>query len=206
MTCFTTDAKSKINQQGENSFFKTEKECRLRGLDMTPDMVLNEPIAILLSDDDSNKDCNQENVASHFTGGSDNTVRVLNWIESKAMFGGPEQLHTIMQRQLFPYWNRYGPGAVIFWFGHIIEDNEQDKNVHTGVSLNKPPATDCISLSADNTPTKVNLTESSAFKFWSKYCLLMDGFPTSSRIVMHNQKNNRQNGTKKKTSTTAKIV
>lgn len=205
MTCFTTVAKSKINQQGENSFFKTEKECRLRGLDMTPDMVLNEPIAVLLSEDDNNMDCYQENIASNYVGGDENTIRVLNWIESKAMFGGPEQLHGVMQRQLFPYWNRYGPGAVIFWFGHVIEDNEKDKSIHAGVSLNKPIATDCISVSKD-IPTRVNLTESSAFKFWSKYCLLMDGFPVSSKIIMHNQTNSRQNCTKKKTSTTAKAV
>lgn len=209
MINFTSDAKSKVNQQGENSFFKTEKECRLRGLDMTPDMVLNEPIAILLFDDDSDKDCYQNTIATHYVGGSDNAIKVVNWIESKAMFGGPEQLHAVMQRQLFPYWNRYGPGSVIFWFGHIIEDNEEDKSVHMGISMSKP-APECNLLSKNlhlyNKPTKVNLTESSTFKFWSKYCLLMDGFPDYSRIVVYNQKNNRQSSTKKKLSPTAETI
>lgn len=171
----------------------TEKECRLRGLDMTPDMVLNEPIALLLSNDDGVKD-NQEHefTATSYIGGSDNAVRVLNWIESKAMFGGPEQMRTVMQRQLFPYWNRYGPGAVIYWFGHVLEDNENDQGGHTSVSTDKP----------NDVSAKADTTELSAFNFWSKYCVLMDGFPAFNRIVMHHRNNNRQNCIKKKNSTT----
>lgn len=200
MTCITTDTKSQKNKL----LYKTEKECRLRGLDMTPDMVLNEPIAILLSEDE-NVNYNNEYIATNYVGGSDNTVRVLNWIESKAMFGGPEQLRTVMQRQLFPYWNRYGPGAVIYWFGHILEDNENDCSVHIGVSTHKSTV-DSVSTINVNIPSKDDSTETSLFNFWSKYCLLMDGFPSPGKIIMHNHRNyNRQNCIKKKNSGTVTV-
>ncbi|XP_008189348.1 uncharacterized protein LOC100165173 [Acyrthosiphon pisum] len=189
--------KSRTNKPERN--YTTEKECRLRGLDMTPDVVLNEPIAIILSDVHNMK-YSQEYTATNYVGGSENEIRVLNWIESKAMFGGPDQLRKSTQGQLFPYWNRYGPGAVIYWFGHILEDNDKVYGVHAGVSLNKNPI-DNISTSVTS-PSKNDLAELSAFNFWSKYCLLMDGFPATNKIVMHN----RQNGLKKKNSTTVSMT
>lgn len=186
MTQITTDDKLQRNKLDRNSLYTTEKQCRLRGLDMTPDMVLNEPIAITLTDDNYTQD-DQEYIAKNYVVGDNKEVRVLNWIESKAMFGGPEQLRTAMQRQLFPYWNRYGPGAVIYWFGHILEDNENYYGIHadTGVSLIKLPID---SITAENVNISINtdLSESSAFNFWSKYCLLMDGFPSANKIIMHN--------------------
>ncbi|CAH1733162.1 uncharacterized protein LOC114118981 [Aphis gossypii] len=185
--------KSQTNRPERN--YTTEKECRLRGLDMTPDVVLNEPIAISLSDVDNTK-YDQEYTATNYVGGNENEIRVLNWIESKAMFGGPDQLRKATQGQLFPYWNRYGPGAVIYWFGHILEDNGKHHGVHAGVSINKYN-TDITSTSITS-PSKTDLAELSAFNFWSKYCLLMDGFPASNKIVMHNH----QHGLKKKNSTT----
>lgn len=191
MTRVTADTKSQKNSQ---LLYTTEKECRIRGLDMTPDMVLNEPIAILLFDDE-NTNYNTTFEENY------NAIRVLNWIESKAMFGGPDQLRTAMQRQLFPYWNRYGPGAVIYWFGHILEDNKKDQYNHTGVSTNKPTINNASTDGSVITTINIDSAESSMSNFWSKYCLLMDGFPTSDRIVMHN----RQNPMKKKNSTISVI-
>lgn len=189
--------KSHLNRSERN--YTTENECRLRGLDMTPDMVLNEPIAVILSDDNNMK-YSQEYTAKNYVGGSENEIKVLNWIESKAMFGGPDQLRKVTQSQLFPYWNRYGPGAVIYWFGHILEDNNKDYGIHAGVSINKNIITN-ISTSVTS-PSKINSAELSAFNFWSKYCLLMDGFPATNKIFMHN----RQNGLKKKNSTSTSMT
>jgi len=186
MTCLT---KSQTNRPGRN--YTTEKECRIRGLDMTPDVVLSEPIAIFLSDVDDMK-YSQEYIATNYVGGNENEIRVLNWIESKAMFGGPDQLRKATQSQLFPYWNRYGPGAVIYWFGHILEDNDKYHGVHAGVSINKHNI-DRTSTSVTS-PSKIESAELSAFNFWSKYCLLMDGFPATNKIIIYN----RQNGSKKK--------
>jgi len=46
---------------------------------------------------------------------------IVNWIESKAMFGDKETYDTYMNKQLRAYRNRYGPGMVIFWFGYLAE-------------------------------------------------------------------------------------
>lgn len=192
-----TETKSLASIPNKYSLYTTENECRLRGLDMTPDMLLNEPIAISLSEDDGVKD-NKQFTATNYTGYSDNGIRVINWIESKALFGGPEQLYTAMQRQLFPYWNRHGPGAVIYWFGHILEDNGKDQGNQTTVSTKKPN-TERVSDKSINKSTDMVLTELTSSKFWSKYCLLMDGFPVSNKIILHNHwNNNRHNSTKKK--------
>lgn len=201
MTSVVIESKPQANKLEKCSLYTTEKECRLRGLDMTPDMVLNEPIALVLSNNDDDIKENHEYIATNYSGGNDNSIRVLNWIESKALFGGPEQLRTHMQRQLFPYWNRYGPGAVIYWFGYILEDNEKDHRAHTNILTNKS-TTDPITTANANSSTKIDTIESSTFNFWSKYCVLMDGFPETNKIVMYNHwNNNNQNCIKKKTTT-----
>jgi len=193
ISSITADTKSEFNKLEQTSLYITEDECRIRGLDRTPDMLLNEPIAISLTDDDDGND-DDVYTATNYVGGNGSNTRVLNWIESKAMFGGPDQLRTTMQRQLFPYWNRHGPGAVIYWFGHILEDYEKDQDGNN-VVLTKQSTK--INGSDANTTSKDNSAELSAFNFWSKYCLLMDGFPAPSRIVMHNHKKNSNNITKK---------
>jgi len=185
MTSVTTDTKLLAKNSDTKSLYTTEKECRVRGLDMTPDMLLNEPIAIIFGDDD-NIEHSEQYTATNYIGGSSNGIRVLNWIESKAFFGGPDQLRTAMQHQLFPYWNRHGPGAVIYWFGHILDNNESD--FQTGISATKP-IIDRESTQSVNLYPKL---DSTMFSFWSKYCLLMDGFPAPNRIVLHNHRSTKK--------------
>lgn len=192
MISITTDTKLLANNSDTKSLYTTEKECRVRGLDMTPDMLLNEPIAIFLADDDKIA-YNEQYTATNYIGGSSNGIRVLNWIESKALFGGPDQLRTAMQRQLFPYWNRHGPGAVIYWFGHVLDNIEP--GFQTGISATKP-IINSESIQSVNLYPKL---DSTTFSFWSKYCLLMDGFPAPDRIVLHNHRS-----TKKKSYNTVK--
>jgi len=119
----TVSTKSTTNRPERN--YTNEKDCRLCGLDMIPDVLHHKPIAIALFDVENMK-YSQKYTARNYVEGSENKIGVLNWIESKAMFGGPDQLHKASQRQLFPYWNRYGSGAVIYWFGHVMEENDAD--------------------------------------------------------------------------------
>ncbi|GFO27912.1 hypothetical protein PoB_005441700 [Plakobranchus ocellatus] len=81
--------------------FIDEKQMRLEGYDKTPDVLLKVPIMI--------------------------NNRIVNWIESKASFGDPINHQQYMIDQFMPYKNRFGPGAVIYWFGFVKELSETDK-------------------------------------------------------------------------------
>ncbi|XP_050436368.1 uncharacterized protein LOC126843094 [Adelges cooleyi] len=99
--------RQKINKYTDlnHALYWTESQCRARGLDMTPDIVLHEPVALVQNED---------------------KTFFVNWIESKAMFGCEgSRTRGAFQKQLFPYWNRYGPGVVVYWFGYV-DNKTQD--------------------------------------------------------------------------------
>jgi hypothetical protein len=43
------------------------------------------------------------------------------WVESKALFGDPWAHAEYSKSQYQPYINRYGPGAVVYWYGFVDE-------------------------------------------------------------------------------------
>lgn len=85
-----------------NITFYNEDYLREKGYDKTPDAKLAIPIAV------------------------DGVV--VNWVESKAQFGSKEVHQKYMEQQYLSYWNRFGPGLVIYWFGYldnIVDGNEK---------------------------------------------------------------------------------
>lgn len=81
--------------------FYDENHLRSRGYDKTPDFKLEIPVAV--------------------------NGFIINWIESKAQFGSFEVHRKYKKEQFLSYWNRFGPGLVIYWFGfldNIIEPDE----------------------------------------------------------------------------------
>jgi len=72
--------------------FRTEKDLRGK-YQKTPDALLDEPIV--------------------FYG------QKLTWIESKANFGDDVELRKNLRRQLAPYTELFGEGAVVYWYGYV---------------------------------------------------------------------------------------
>ncbi|KAK3096572.1 hypothetical protein FSP39_001400 [Pinctada imbricata] len=83
-----------------------EDQMRDRGYDKTPDIKLEIPISV--------------------------DGYVVNWIESKASFGDEHSHKGYLKDQFWSYWNRFGPGMVIYWFGFI---DELDVNKEKGIIL-----------------------------------------------------------------------
>ncbi|XP_028839566.1 CDAN1-interacting nuclease 1 isoform X1 [Denticeps clupeoides] len=87
-----------------NLSFLDENQLRAKGYDKTPDIILEVPIA----------------VEGH----------VVHWIESKASFGDDQSHRTYLNEQFWSYWNRFGPGLVIYWYGFIAElDCQRDRGI-----------------------------------------------------------------------------
>ncbi len=82
--------------------FHTEAAMREAGYPKTPDALLAYPVEI--------------------------DGHIVNWIESKALFSDVPTHQTYLRDQYWPYYNRFGPGLVIYWFGFLDEiNNERDK-------------------------------------------------------------------------------
>ena len=82
-----------------NILFHSEADMRAAGYPKTPDALLAYPVEI--------------------------DGHIVNWIESKALFSDGSTHQTYLKDQYWPYYNRFGPGLVIYWFGFLEEINDE---------------------------------------------------------------------------------
>lgn len=99
-----------------NITFKAEEALKLEGAEKTPDALITIPFSVRSPSSVHTKD-----------GSSINKSHIVNWIDSKAMFGD-EKEHMKYMKQYTSYRSRYGPGMVIYWFGYVktIANLDQD--------------------------------------------------------------------------------
>nr|KAF6499245.1 hypothetical protein HJG59_001705 [Molossus molossus] len=107
----------------KNLSFLDEDQLRAKGYDKTPDFILQVPVVML---------CPLA-VEGH----------IIHWIESKASFGDECSHHAYLHDQFWSYWNRFGPGLVIYWYGFI---QELDCNRERGILLEAGFPTDIVTL------------------------------------------------------------
>uniref|UniRef100_A0A7N5P1Z7 CDAN1-interacting nuclease 1 n=1 Tax=Ailuropoda melanoleuca TaxID=9646 RepID=A0A7N5P1Z7_AILME len=107
----------------KNLSFLDEDQLRAKGYDKTPDFILQVPVVML---------CPLA-VEGH----------IIHWIESKASFGDECSHHAYLHDQFWSYWNRFGPGLVIYWYGFI---QELDCNRERGILLKACFPTDIVTL------------------------------------------------------------
>lgn len=79
--------------------FLSEAAMRAAGYPKTPDALLAYPVEI--------------------------NGHIVNWIESKALFSDGSTHQNYLRGQYWPYYNRFGPGLVIYWFGFLEEINSE---------------------------------------------------------------------------------
>lgn len=90
---------------GRGLEYETEKDLRAK-YDKTPDILLHKPLEM--------------NGSKKY------------WIESKAIFGDPFEVRRHIKKQLRPYSDMFGDGAVVYWFGHV---DDQAYDLPVGVDI-----------------------------------------------------------------------
>lgn len=95
--------------------YESEEELRLRGTAKTPDILLKCPVGMKVNE--------------HL-----DSWRVVCWIDSKAMFGDVRTHNEKVISQAEGYLHRFGPGLVLYWFGHappnLLMNCSGDISVH----------------------------------------------------------------------------
>eukprot|EP00823_Brevimastigomonas_motovehiculus_P005500 TRINITY_DN4063_c0_g1_i1.p1 TRINITY_DN4063_c0_g1~~TRINITY_DN4063_c0_g1_i1.p1 ORF type:complete len:405 (-),score=104.16 TRINITY_DN4063_c0_g1_i1:367-1581(-) len=128
--------------------YATEDMLKTQGVAKTPDILLRVPIAV--------------------------DGRIVNWIDSKAMFGDPAT-HSTHFKQTRGYVNRFGSGLVIYWFD-FVDSLNVDSEVYL---MNRFPEEASIDfLSTDEDEKEKGENEKSVKKDIQCNCSLV--FPSSS--------------------------
>lgn len=93
--------------------FLSEDDLKRRGDAKTPDVVVTSPF--FLADGGGGTEGGEEDGPQQSP-----PPQPVCWIDSKAVYGGPQEWAD-HRGQLSGYVSRYGPGMVIYWYGHVSD-------------------------------------------------------------------------------------
>mmetsp|Transcript_47133 Transcript_47133/g.69833 ORF Transcript_47133/g.69833 Transcript_47133/m.69833 type:complete len:339 (-) Transcript_47133:564-1580(-) len=95
--------------------FETEEQLRIRGTAKTPDILFSCPLGIKVP---VRKRPGKPKMEYEW--------KVVCWMDSKALFGDVRTHHADVLPQAEGYVHRFGPGVVLYWFGHAPLDRLGD--------------------------------------------------------------------------------
>jgi len=104
--------------------FETEDQLRIRGTARTPDILFPCPVAINIPQMSGKKSISKSEghhlgLQQQTQGDDQESVwKMVCWIDSKALFGDVNTHQTSVLPQAEAYVHRFGPGLVLYWFGH----------------------------------------------------------------------------------------
>jgi hypothetical protein len=90
--------------------FETEEVLRARGTAKTPDILLSCPVNVQV------KKLLQQSALD--SGDHESEWKMICWIDSKALYGDVDTHTNSVLPQIESYIHRFGPGLIIYWFGH----------------------------------------------------------------------------------------
>lgn len=97
--------------------FETEAQLRIKGTARTPDILLSCPVGVRIR----RRWPKQSTVNGNLAAAEDSDEyewKVVCWIDSKALFGDVQTHNSSVLPQAETYVHRFGPGIVLYWFGH----------------------------------------------------------------------------------------
>mmetsp|Transcript_36937 Transcript_36937/g.37241 ORF Transcript_36937/g.37241 Transcript_36937/m.37241 type:complete len:260 (-) Transcript_36937:731-1510(-) len=95
--------------------FETEEQLRMRGTSKTPDILFSCPMGVKVPIQ-KNKHTPQQGYQCRES--VDYEWKVVCWMDSKALFGDINTHHNDTLPQAEGYVHRFGPGLILYWFGH----------------------------------------------------------------------------------------
>ena len=100
--------------------FETEEQLRKRGTAKTPDVLLSCPVGLKVRKKKSPHPIQKSpsHLPGNFEKEDEYEWKIICWIDSKALFGDVDTHTNSVLPQVETYVHRFGPGLVLYWFGH----------------------------------------------------------------------------------------